>query len=86
MTKDEFIATVKYSFDQHYAGNRAPFLMGAHTAFYVDSWNQNAPGTPMSADRRAAMEAVITYMKGKPGVRIASHREILDWLRNPKAL
>jgi polysaccharide deacetylase len=86
MTKTEFLATVKYSFDQHYAGNRTPFLLGAHTAFYVDEWNQNAPGTPLAADRRAAMEELLAYVTSKAGVRVVSHKQLLDWLRNPKAL
>ena len=83
MTQSEFLATVKYSFDQHYAGNRAPFLLGAHTAYYVDSWNHGAPGTPLAADRRAAMEELLAYVTSKPNVRVVSHRELLDWLRCP---
>jgi peptidoglycan/xylan/chitin deacetylase (PgdA/CDA1 family) len=86
MTKAEFLATLKYTFDQHYSGNRAPFLMGAHTAYYMDAWSANAPGTPNAADRRAAIEEFLAYVKDKAGVRITSHKEILDWLRNPKPL
>jgi hypothetical protein len=85
LTQPEFLAIVKYSFDQHYAGNRAPFLLGAHTAYYVDSWNQNAPGTPLAADRRAALEEFLAYVTSKPGVRVVSHGELLDWLRCPNS-
>jgi peptidoglycan/xylan/chitin deacetylase (PgdA/CDA1 family) len=86
MSKSEFLATTKYSFDQHYAGNRAPFLLGAHTAFYVAAYDNNAPGTPRAADRRAAVEELLAYVTSKPGVRVVSHRELLDWLRNPQPL
>jgi peptidoglycan/xylan/chitin deacetylase (PgdA/CDA1 family) len=86
MTPAELLATLKYSFDQRLAGNRAPFLLGVHSAYYVDAWNENAPGAPLSADRRAAIEAFLDYVKDKPGVRIASYRQVLDWMRNPTPL
>jgi hypothetical protein len=86
MTKEEFLATLKYTFDLRYAGNRAPFLFGAHTAYYVDSWSQNAAGTPNASDRQAAIEEFLAYVKDKSGVQIVSHKEVLDWLRNPTSL
>jgi hypothetical protein len=61
-------------------------LLGAHTAFYVDEWNQNAPGTPLAADRRSAMEELLAYVTSKAGVSVVSHERLLDWLRDPKAL
>ncbi len=86
MTKAEFLATLKYTFDLRYAGNRAPFLIGAHTAYYVDAWSANAAGTPLAADRQAAMEEFVEYVRSKPGVRVASHAEVLEWVRNPSTL
>jgi len=83
MTKAEFVATLKYTLDQRLAGNRAPFLFGAHTDYYVASWNQNAAGTPSEADRRAAMEEFLTYADSKPEVEIVSYKHVLDWVRNP---
>ncbi len=84
MTTEEYLATMKYSFDQRLKGNHAPFLFGSHTAYYVDSWSQNAAGAPNAADRRKAVEDFLDYAISK-GARIASHREVLDWMRNPKA-
>jgi hypothetical protein len=86
MTRAEFLATTKYSFDQHYAGNRAPFLLGGHTAFYVEEWNENAPGTPLAADRRTAMEELLVYTASKPAVRVVAHCELLDWLSSPQPI
>ena len=84
MTKAEFLATLKYTLDQHLAGNRSPFLLGAHTDYYVASWNQNATGTPSETDRRAAIEEFLDYAKSKPEVKIVSYRDVLDFVRNPQ--
>jgi peptidoglycan/xylan/chitin deacetylase (PgdA/CDA1 family) len=84
MTKEEFVATLKYTLDQRLAGNRAPFLFGAHTDYYVSTWNQNASGTPSETDRRAALEEFLDYAASKPEVRIASYREVLEFVRNPQ--
>jgi peptidoglycan/xylan/chitin deacetylase (PgdA/CDA1 family) len=86
MTKEEFVATLKYTLDQRLAGNRAPFLFGAHTDYYVASWNQNATGTPSEADRRAALEEFLDYAAAKQEVEIVSYQHVLDWVRNPEPL
>jgi hypothetical protein len=83
MTKAEFVATLKYTLDQRLAGNRAPFLFGAHTDYYVASWNQNAAGTPSENDRRAAMEEFLDYAKSKSEVRIDTYAKVLEYVRNP---
>jgi hypothetical protein len=83
MTKEEFVATLKYTLDQRLAGNRVPFLFGAHTDYYVASWNQNASGTPSEMDRRDAIEEFLDYAATKPEVEIVSYAHVLDWVRNP---
>lgn len=83
MTKDEFVATFKYTLDQRLAGNRAPLLIGAHTDYYVAGWNANATATPSELDRRAALTEFLDYAKSKPEVEIASYKQVLDWVRNP---
>jgi peptidoglycan/xylan/chitin deacetylase (PgdA/CDA1 family) len=85
MTKAEFVATMKYTLDQRLAGNRAPFLFGAHTDYYVAAWNQNASGAPSETERRAAIEEFLDYAKSKPEVQIVSYAHVLDWVRNPGA-
>jgi peptidoglycan/xylan/chitin deacetylase (PgdA/CDA1 family) len=83
MTREELVATLKYTLDQRLAGNRAPLLFGAHTDYYVASWNGNATGTPSEADRRAAIEEFLDYAATRPEVRIVRYRDVLDWVRNP---
>lgn len=83
MTKAEFVATLKYTLDQRLAGNRSPFLFGAHTDYYVASWNQNAAGTPSETDRRAAIEEFLDYAKSKPEVEITTYKRVLEYVRNP---
>ncbi|HUQ07003.1 MAG TPA: polysaccharide deacetylase family protein [Kofleriaceae bacterium] len=86
MTKAEFVATLKYTLDQRLAGNRSPFLFGAHTDYYVASWNQNATGTPSENDRRAAIEEFLDYAKSKQEVEITTYKRVLEYVRNPTAL
>ena len=83
MTPAEVVATLKYTLDQRLAGNRAPFLFGAHTDYYVAAWNANASGAPSEAERRAAIEQFLDYAKSKPEVEIVSYRHVLDWVRSP---
>jgi peptidoglycan/xylan/chitin deacetylase (PgdA/CDA1 family) len=84
-TPAEYLATMKYTFDQRLNGNHAPLLFGSHTPFYVDSWSVNSPGAPLAADRRKAVEDFVDYMISK-GAVITTHKAILDWMRAPKAL
>jgi len=86
MTKAEFVATLKYTLDQRLAGNRSPFLFGAHTDYYVASWNQNAAGTPSETDRRAAIEEFLDYAKSKQEVEITTYKRVLEYVRNPTVL
>jgi peptidoglycan/xylan/chitin deacetylase (PgdA/CDA1 family) len=86
MSKAETLATLKYSFDQRMAGNRAPFLLGVHSGYYIDEWNEFAPAAPTSTERREAIEEFLDYAKTKDGVRLASYRQVLDWMRSPKPL
>jgi peptidoglycan/xylan/chitin deacetylase (PgdA/CDA1 family) len=84
LSKAELVATLKYSLDLRLKGNRAPFLFGAHTGFYLNSWNSNAPGAPTADERRAAIEEFLDYARSKPEVRITSARAVLEWMRNPR--
>ncbi|MCX7748780.1 MAG: dockerin type I domain-containing protein [Clostridia bacterium] len=74
MTKEQFVATLKYSLDQRLQGNRAPMTFGAHSNYYNVAFKQQA------------MQEFIDYALTKPEVRIVSARQMLDWLRNPVPL
>lgn len=72
----EFLAILKHTLDLRLAGNRAPFMVGGHTALYP-------AGKP---DRRKAMEEFIAYALTKPEVRFVTGQQLLTWLRKPQAL
>jgi peptidoglycan/xylan/chitin deacetylase (PgdA/CDA1 family) len=72
----EFLAILKYTLDLRLAGNRAPFMVGGHTALYP----ANKP------DRRQAMEEFIAYALTKPEVRFVTGKQLVDWLRAPQGL
>ena len=72
----EFLAILKHTLDLRLAGNRAPFMVGGHTALYpVDK-----------PDRRKAMEEFIAYALTKPEVRFVTGKQLIAWLRAPQAL
>ncbi|MDQ5981083.1 MAG: hypothetical protein QG602_4061 [Verrucomicrobiota bacterium] len=72
----EFLAILKYTLDLRLAGNRAPFMVGGHTALYP----ANKP------DRRKAIEDFIAYALTKPQVRFVTGKQLIDWLRAPQGL
>ncbi len=72
----EFLAILKHTLDLRLAGNRAPFMVGGHTALYP----ADQPG------RRQAMEAFIVYALSKPEVRFVTGGQLLGWLRSPQPL
>jgi peptidoglycan/xylan/chitin deacetylase (PgdA/CDA1 family) len=72
----EFLAILKYTLDLRLAGNRAPFMVGAHTALYPAD----------KPDRRKAVEDFIAYALSKPEVRVVTGKQLLEWLRKPQAL
>lgn len=84
MTKAEFLATLKYTLDQRIAGNRAPFMFGAHTDYYSSKYTA-VPNATL-AERQQAIEEFLDYARAKPIVRVRSNKEILEWVRNPDPL
>lgn len=71
----DFLAVLKYNLDLRLAGNRAPFMLGAHTATFPNS----APAL------RAAMEAFIDYALSKAEVRVVTPQQLVAWLKHPVA-
>jgi hypothetical protein len=67
----EFLAILKYTLDLRLEGNRAPFMVGGHTALYpaID------PG------RRRAIEEFIDYALSKPEVRFVTPLQLIGWMR-----
>lgn len=84
MTKDEFLATLKYTFDLRLKGNRCPFIFGAHSDMYSPKYH-DVPN--ITADeRKLALVEFIDYVLAQPDVRIVSAKELLDWMEAPSPL
>lgn len=73
---NEVLGTLKHMLDLRLAGNRAPFLFGAHT----DCNPATEPG------KRGALEAFIDYALSKDAVRIVPAFRVVEWMREPHAL
>lgn len=86
MNRAEFTATLKYTLDLRMQGNRAPFLFGAHTQYYVHTWNAGTNAIELE-DRQGAIEDFIYYaLETYPEVRIVPYKDVLAWIRNPVPL
>ncbi len=86
MTKAEFLACLKYSFDLRYNGNRSPMVFGTHSDQYAtnaDGWE--APNATV-AERQQAIEEFIIYALTKEETRVVSAKQLMDWMRDPVAL
>ena len=83
MNKAEFIATLKYSFDQPFHGNRCPLTVGLHADIYSGA-EPASNATPL--EMREAVKEFLDYVMRESDVRVVSARELLEWLREPKPL
>jgi hypothetical protein len=86
MSKAEFVATLKYTLDLHLAGNRTPFMFGAHPDLYSSTPTDEPVPNATYQERRAAIQEFLDYALSKPEVRVVPNKLILDWLRHPTAL
>ena len=84
MTKAEFLATLKYTFDCRYQGNRAPFAFGAHSDVYSDGYT--FPPCITARERQEAVEEFLAYVLTKEDVRVVALEDIVHWMRDPKPL
>lgn len=86
LNKAETLATLKYTLDLRLQnGNRAPFMFGAHTA-YFNSKNAAIFGQISVRERQEVIEQFIEYARSKPEVRIVPYDSIIDWMRNPSTI
>lgn len=76
MTPLEVSAVLRFSLAQRWAGNRAPFLLGAHTDLY---------GAGLES-RRVAIEELLAAARLLPDVRVVRAEQVLRWMRAPVAL
>jgi peptidoglycan/xylan/chitin deacetylase (PgdA/CDA1 family) len=85
LSKEEFIAVLKYNLDQRLSGNRAPFLFGVHTDFYRTDWGLEQ-GVENWERRREAIEEFLDYARSLPEVRVTTFKEVADYMRQPRPL
>ena len=86
LDKAETLAVLKYTLDLRLQnGNRAPFLLGAHTDYFA---SKNASLFPHISvrERQEVIEELIVYAQSKPEVRIVPFVSVLNWMRNPSTL
>lgn len=74
MDAPEVIATLKYTLDLRLVGNKAPFIFGVHSNYYV------------IPSRQQALDGFVKYALTKKDVRFVSFKQLLDWLQTPAAL
>lgn len=87
LTKNEFVAILKYSFDLRRAGNKCPFLFLTHTDCYSDKWELVAGELNANyIERQQALEEFTNYILTFSDVRIVSYKEVIDWMKNPSRL
>lgn len=86
LNKEDHIATLNYSLDKSYYGNRAPLFYVIHSDFYTDNsyYSSSFKSVEKAEDRRATLEAFIDYALTKPNVRFVSAEQLIDWLRDPQ--
>jgi hypothetical protein len=72
--------------DLRLEGNRAPFMVGAHTGIYAKEYDSDPVINISEAERRKAVEDFLDYALSKPEVRIVPPSAIIQWMRSPTAL
>jgi peptidoglycan/xylan/chitin deacetylase (PgdA/CDA1 family) len=84
MTKEEFLATLKYTLDLRLQGNRCPFILGTHSDMYSSKYTK-VPNVTVE-ERQQALIEFIDYILTLPDVRIISAKELIDWMKTPSPL
>ncbi len=87
LNKAESLKLLIQNFDARLAGNRAPFMLGAHTDYYDSTYEGSADFSRIEvSQRREVIEGFIDYVLEQPDVRIVPFNNIVNWMRNPVAL
>jgi chitodextrinase len=73
---NDIFAIWKHSLDLRLQGNRAPLTIGIHAQNYQSATSPAA----------IALKRFVEYAASQTDVRLASHKQVVDWLENPRAL
>ncbi len=86
MSKAEFLACMKYSFDLRINNNRCPFLYGTHSDMYAtNAVGWEAPNATVE-ERQESLEEFFTYVLAHEDTRVVHTKQLLDWMRSPVPL
>lgn len=80
MNREEALAVLKYTFDLHYNGNRAPFSLGAHSDIYSSRYPLS--GLTNYKDRQWVIEQFVGYILTRPDTRIVTARNVIEWCKS----
>lgn len=83
MNKEQSLATLKYTLDRKYAGNRAPLTLGMHSQFYFE---EDKFANITNEEQREVLAEFIAYALTKEDVRIVSAIDFFTWYKDPRAL
>lgn len=86
MKNNEYMATLKYSFDLRLKGNRVPFTFGMHPDFYSESQNEYYKSAGDHMARRKVVEDFIDYALSHKDVRFVTGKQMIEWMKNPVGL
>lgn len=88
LNENDVVAIYSYNLDLRLKGNRAPLVLGLHSAFYGYLNGQEHYGMPETTveSRQNVLKRFIKYALTKPEVRFVNHKQIIDWMRDPEPL
>ncbi|KDM91355.1 polysaccharide deacetylase family protein [Photobacterium galatheae] len=81
----DVLTLYKYNLDLHLQGNRAPLVLGLHSAFYgkVNGGEHLGMSDTTVAERQTVLNEFIRYALTKQEVRFVSHRQLVAWMQAP---
>ena len=93
MDEDDAFATMAYTFDLHYEGNRCPFYVGMHTDIYCDKYDKNdlegEEITRIKANaeqRRNMVRRMLAHILSKKDVQVLTAKDTIKYLNDPELL
>lgn len=88
LNENDVVAIYSYNLDLRLQGNRAPLVLGLHSAFYGYLNGEEHFGMPETTvkSRQNVLTRFIAYALSKPEVRFVNHKQIIDWMRDPEPL
>ena len=88
LNENDVVAIYSYNLDLRLKGNRAPLVLGLHSAFYGYINGKEHVGMPETTvkSRQNVLKRFIKYALTKPEVRFVNHKQIIDWMVSPEPL